>query len=92
MATENIINLKSFPRIKLISSLLFIIGAILASIFSIKPELMIFQIGGMPLILILGIIPLISGIVLLIYIYITYYDVTIAPKESEISIKSKKMK
>jgi len=90
MSSQENFNLKSFPLIKIISSLLLIIGAILAYILSSKPEFMLFQVGGVQLNLILGIFPLLSGIVLLLYSFITYYNVVITPLADKINIKSRK--
>ncbi len=89
MASNNTINLRSFPKIKVLSSALFIVGAILAHVLSSKPELMLFQIGGIPLNLVFGIFPLLSGVILLIYALITYYSVIISCLGDKISFKSR---
>ncbi len=90
MSSQNPINLKSFPLIKVISSLLFIIGAVLAYLIASEPEFMLYQIGGIELNLILGIFPLLSGIVLLIYALATNYSVNLSLKEDKIHINCKK--
>ncbi|MHA1344161.1 MAG: hypothetical protein ACTSQG_09255, partial [Promethearchaeota archaeon] len=90
MSSREIINLKSFPKIKVISSILFVIGAILVYILASKPEYMLFQIGGIPLNLILGIFPLISGLILIIYAFITNYNASITYNNDKITVKGRK--
>ncbi|MHA1146763.1 MAG: hypothetical protein ACTSR8_00795 [Promethearchaeota archaeon] len=84
------LNLKSFPLIKVVSASLFIIGAILTYILSGSPKTMLFQFGGIPFNLIAGIFPLLCGIVLLIYAFITTYDVNISNEKDQIKLNSKK--
>jgi len=90
MSSQNPINLKSFPLIKVISSLLFIVGAVLAYLIASDPEFMLYQIGGIELNLILGIFPLLAGIVLLIYALATNYSVEFSLKEDKFHINCKK--
>lgn len=90
MSTDTRINLKSFPIIKLISAILFIIGGILAYLFSSKPEVMLFQIGGIPLGLVIGIPPILCGIVLILYSVITFYNVEVHWMADKLIIKSRK--
>lgn len=90
MSTQSPINLKSFPLIKLISSLLFIIGAVLAYLIASEPEFMLYQIGGIELNLILGIFPLLAGIVVLVYAFASNSPLNLLLKDDKISIKSRK--
>ncbi|MGV9173898.1 MAG: hypothetical protein ACOC44_06750 [Promethearchaeia archaeon] len=83
------LNLKSFPFVKVIAAVLLIIGAILAYFLASQPETRLFQIGGVNLSLVYGIPPLISGVVLLIYAFSTYYNVTILDKGKSLEIQSR---
>ena len=72
MSSKNVINFKSFPIIKLVSSLLIIIGAVLTYLVStpisgVTPEIFFFQIGGVEHGLVLAVPSLLSGCVLLLY-------------------------
>lgn len=87
----NELNLKSFPFIKLIAAFLLIIGGILAYIFASTPQTKLFQIGGVDLNLIYGIPPLLSGVILLIYAFITYYEVIIIDKGGHLIIKGRRL-
>jgi hypothetical protein len=91
MSSQNIINLKSFPFIKLFSSLLIIFGAIIAYILASQPEMMWLQIGGVQWNIILCIPPFLSGLVLLLYTFITHYNVKISDEGEKLLIKSRRL-
>ncbi len=90
MPSQSNLNLKSFPIIKIVSASLFFGGGILAYILSSKPEFMLFQLGGIPLNLILGIFPLLSGIFLFIYAFLTNNTLSFSMKDDILKIKSRK--
>jgi len=92
MSSQSPINLKSFPLIKVISSLLFIVGAVLAYLIASEPDFKLYQIGGIELNLILGVFPLLTGVVLILYAFITNYSVDLEIKDDILNIKSKKNK
>jgi hypothetical protein len=84
------LTLRSFPLIKIIASILLILGAILAYFLASIPQTKLFQIGGVDLNLVYSIPPLISGVILLIYAFITYYDVKIHDKGDYLEIESRR--
>ncbi len=92
MSSQNVINLKSYPLIKLISSLLIILGSIIAFILASQPDMMLMQIGGVQWNLVLCIPPFLSGIILLFYAFvITYYNVKITDLGEQIKIESRRL-
>ena len=70
--------------------MLFIIGAILAYLLASKPEIYFFQVGGIRHNLILGIFPLIAGIIILIYALVTYYSFSITRKDDSLILKNRR--
>ena len=95
MSSQKSINLKSFPFIKLISSLMIIIGAIFTYILSMpipgfNPEISFFQVGGVQHGLVLGVPSLLSGLVLLLYTFYIYYKFSITDEEDTLSFKARK--
>lgn len=82
-------NLRFFPFVKLFSAILFIIGGILTYIFSIKPEVFLFQIGGVDFGLILGLFPIITGIGLIFYTFLKFYKIELLEEKDSLILKAK---
>ncbi|MGQ4874775.1 MAG: TcpD family membrane protein [Promethearchaeia archaeon] len=101
MTEEHHLCLKCFHQIKIISAVLFILGGILSYYFASSPETMLFQFGGIPFNLIIGIFPLLCGIFLFIYTALTSgsFDINIDNdvckfiyKKSELSLNKNEIK